>query len=116
MLLLYASTLPVCLYNVGAKCKQYQLILFVSIDWLNTQQIVEQLIIDQSLDVLALTETWYSATDDGPLVYSGQFRTSTVLHYSSLLICGCRVAFIRRRKRIKCRRMSLPICETFDAI
>ena len=86
MILLYASTSPVCLYNVGAKCKQYQMILFVSFDWLNTQQTVEQLIKDHSLDVLALTETWYSASDDGPLVYSGQFRTSTVLHYSSLLI------------------------------
>ena len=67
----------------------------ISIGWLNVQSLrnktdaVEEIVRDRSLDVLALTETWHTDSDD---------------------IC------LRLNKSLKCSRLPVPASSMFEAI
>jgi len=92
----------------------------LSLGWLNIQlftnktDAVEELILERSIDVLALTETWHSAIDDVCL------RLSTPPGYAVVDVArrsgrGGGVAIIFR-KNLKCGLLLLPICDTFKAV
>ena len=90
------------------------------IGWLNCQSLrnktvaVHTTITEQSLDVLALTETWHDNSNDASL------RLCTPDGYALVDAArttgrggGVAVLF---RKHLKCSRLSLPACQTFEAI
>jgi len=90
------------------------------IGWLNVQSLtnktdaVSELVVDRSMDVLALTETWHSASDDVRL------RLATPEGYSVVEVArgagrggGVVVIF---NKQLRCSQIPLPSCDTFEAI
>jgi len=90
------------------------------IGWLNVQSltnksdVVSQLVVDRSLDVLSLTETWHSASDDVRL------RLAVPDGYAAVDVArsigrGGGVAVIFR-KHLHCRQLPLPTCTTFEAL
>jgi len=92
----------------------------LSLGWLNIQSLtnktdaVEELILERSINVLALTETWHSASDGVCL------RLSTPPVYAVVDVArrsgrGGDVAVIFRRN-FKCGLLPLPICDTFEAV
>ena len=93
----------------------------ISIGWLNTQSLrnktgaVEELVRDRSLDVLALTETWHTDSDDVCL------RLATPPGYAITDVArppgraGGGVAVIFN-KSLNCSRVPLPTSSTFEAI
>ena len=92
----------------------------MAIGWLNVQSLtnktdaVNALISDRELDVLALTETWHSASDDVRL------RLATPIDYAVADSArptgrGGGVAVIFR-KHLKCSRVPLPSCATFEHV
>ena len=92
----------------------------MAIGWLNSQSIrnktvaVHSTITEQSLDVLALTETWHDNSDDVSL------RLSTPDGYAVVDAArgtgrGGGVAIVFR-KHLRCSRLSLPTCQTLEAI
>ena len=91
-----------------------------AIGWLNAQSLtnkaaaVNAVIADHSLDILALTETWHSASDDVRL------RLATPADYAVVDNArssgrGGGVAVIYRR-HFKCSRIPLPSCASFEAV
>ena len=93
----------------------------VSIGWLNAQSLrnktdaVSELNGDRSLDVLALTETWHTDSDDVCL----RLATPPGYAVADVARSPCRagggVAVIYRQ-HLKCCRVTLPACGTFEAI
>ena len=93
----------------------------ISIGWLNVQSLrnktdaVEELVRDRSLDVLALTETWHTDSDDICL------RLATPEGYAIAEVArppgraGGGVAIIFN-KSLKCSRVPVPASSTFEAI
>ena len=93
----------------------------ISIGWLNVQSLrnktdaVEELVRDRSLDVLALTETWHTDSDDICL------RLATPEGYAIAEVArppgraGGGVAIIFN-KSLKCSRVPVPASSTFDTI
>ena len=91
------------------------------IGWLNVQSLsaskldaVGELIVDRSLDVLALRETWHSSSDDARL------RLTTPAGYAVVDAArpvgrGGGVAVVQR-KHLKCSQIALPPCDTFEAL
>jgi len=77
-------------------------------------RVVQLPILERSIDVLALTETWHSASDDVCL------RLSTPPGYAVVDVArrpgrggGAAVIF---RKNVKCGLLPLPTCDTFEAV
>ena len=94
--------------------------LSLSLGWLNIQSLtnktnaVEELILERLIDVLALTETWHSTSDDVCL------RLSTPPEYAVIDVArqsgrGGGVAVIFR-KNLKCGLLPLPTCDAFEAV
>jgi len=91
----------------------------ISIGWLNVQSLrnktdaVEKLVRDRSLDVLALTETWHTDSDDVclRLATPGGYAITDVARGHA----GGGVAVIFK-KSLKCSRVPVPTSSTFEAI
>jgi len=92
----------------------------LSSGWSNVQSLtnktesVSQLIVDESLYILALTKTWHTASDDVWI------RLTTLAGYAVVEVarssgCGGGVAIIHR-KQLKCSRISLPFCFAIEAL
>ena len=92
----------------------------LSLGWLNIQSLsnktdaVEELISERAFDVLSLTETWHSASDDVCL------RLATPAGYAVVEAArrsgrdgGVAIIF---RKHMKCVPLPLPTCDTFEAV
>ena len=93
---------------------------FMTIGWLNVQSltnksvIIEQLITERPLNVLALTETWHGDSDDSRLrlaVPTG-FAVIDAARQSGR---GGGVAVIFP-KHVRCSRVQIPECTTFEAL
>ena len=93
----------------------------ISIGWLNAQSLrnktnaVEELVRDRSLDVLALTETWHTDSDDVCLRLATPegYAVTDVARTPGHAGGGVAVIF---NKSLKCSRVPLPTCSTFEAI
>lgn len=92
----------------------------MTIGWLNAcsvrnkADVISDTITDRSLDVLALQETWHTASDDTCL------RLITPTDYAVVDTArttgpGGGVAIVFR-KNMKCSRVSMPECRTFESI
>jgi len=87
------------------------------VGWLNVQSLspnkidpVNELVADCSLDVLALSETWHSSSDDARL------RLAMPAGYTVAdAPRGGGIAVIYR-KHLKCSWITLPPCDTFEAL
>ena len=89
------------------------------IGWLNVQSLtnktdaVSELVVDRSLDVLALTETWHSASDDVRLHLATPGYAVVDVARGTSQGGGVAVIF---KKQLKCSQIPLPSCDTFEAI
>ena len=94
--------------------------LSMSIGWLNVQSLnnktdaVSDVIVDRSLDVLALTETWHVTSNDLCL-HRAAPHGYAVTDVPRSAGRGGGVAVIYR-KHLKCSRIALPLVTTFEAI
>jgi len=94
--------------------------LSMSIGWLNVQSLnnktdaVSDVIVDRSLDVLALSETWHVTSNDLCLRRAAPhgYAVADVPRSAGR---GGGVAFIYR-KHLKCSRIALPPVTTFETI
>ena len=98
----------------------------LSIGWLNVQSLtnkteaVSETIVDESLDVMALSETWHADSGDVRL------RLATPPGYA--VVDNARSTMVRRstdrgggvaiiyRKHLRCSMVPLPSCTTFESI
>ena len=94
--------------------------LSMSIGWLNVQSLnnktdaVSDVIVDRSLDVLALSETWHVTSNDLCLRRAAPHGYA-VTDVPRSVGRGGGVAFIYR-KHLKCSRITLPPVTTFETI
>ena len=89
----------------------------MTIGWLNVQSLSNKpdaVIADNSLDVLALMETWHSASDDVRLLLATPVDYA-VVDAARLSGRGGGVAIIFRRY-LKCSRIALPPCLMFEPL
>lgn len=90
----------------------------IAIGFLNAQSItnkaeaVSATIVDQSLDSLALTETWHSACDGVRLATPADYAI-TAAGRSTRRSGGVAIIYVRH---MKCSQVSLPPCYTFEPI
>ena len=87
---------------------------WLNISLSNKNDAVERLIVERSFDVMALTETRHSASDDARLrlaVPAGY----AVVDAARQTRRGGGVAIVSR-KTLKCAQISLPTCESFEAV